>query len=192
MNKLIYTATVLALCFSGQAGAAPTLQVRQPQTAQKQMTLASADIRPKAKFKAAQVANSFGCSGQNISPELHWSNVPAGTKSFVVTMYDPDAPTGSGFWHWNVYNIPADTRKLAQGAANQLPAGAKMLKNDAGEAGYIGACPPAGDKAHRYIFTVYALNTTLDLPDGTSPAVLGFNLNGKVLGQAQLTGFYGR
>jgi Raf kinase inhibitor-like YbhB/YbcL family protein len=136
------------------------------------------------------VLNGFGCMGQNIAPALTWSNPPAGTKSFAVTLYDPDAPTGSGWWHWTVYNIPASERSLS---ATALPKGADQGLTDFGAAGYGGACPPLGDKPHRYIFTVHALKTdTLDLPATASGAFLGFNLTMNRIASAKLTALYGR
>ncbi|AWT37183.1 YbhB/YbcL family Raf kinase inhibitor-like protein [Deinococcus actinosclerus] len=159
------------------------------------LSLTSPTFANGGAYPAAQVASGFGCSGPNTSPALNWSGVPAGTQSLVLTKYDPDAPTGSGFWHWAVFNIPASATGLAQGAGNPggtLPAGATQLNNDGGQPGFIGACPPVGDPAHRYVFTLYALSSTLDLPAGTSPAVLGFMLNGKVLAKTSLTAYYGR
>lgn len=136
-----------------------------------------------------------GCGGQNVSPALNWSGLPAGTQSLVVTMYDPDAPTGSGFWHWGVYNLPATATGLAEGAGSTggtLPAGALQTNNDGGAPGYTGACPPVGDAAHRYVITLYALSKPITLPAGASNAFLGFNLNGATLAKTSLTAFYGR
>ncbi|MDR1994259.1 YbhB/YbcL family Raf kinase inhibitor-like protein [Azonexus sp.] len=140
------------------------------------------------KLASAQYANSFGCSGGNISPDLSWSNPPAGTKSYVVTLYDPDAPTGSGWWHWVVANLPATTAGLPAGvSAAQLPAGAREINTDTGTPGFIGACPPAGEE-HRYILTVYALNVErLDLPPNATPAMLGFTIRNAILDRASLT-----
>ncbi len=168
---------------------ADTLAVRQPEKPARKMQLSSPDIRA-GRLADAQVADGFGCNGGNTSPALKWSGVPANAKSLVLTAYDPDAPTGSGFWHWAVYNLPADASGLPAGGG--LPAGAVALNNDAGQAGYIGACPPKGEKAHRYIFTLYALDSRLDLPPAASPAVLGFTLNGKILATARLTARYAR
>jgi Raf kinase inhibitor-like YbhB/YbcL family protein len=125
--------------------------------------LESPDIKPNSTIAKKFEANVFGCSGENKSPALKWSGAPKDTKSFAVTVYDPDAPTGSGFWHWFVYNIPANVSELpadagAQGGAN-LPKGAAMNRIDYGFAAWGGPCPPEGDKPHRYVFTVYALKT---------------------------------
>ncbi|MFL1731648.1 YbhB/YbcL family Raf kinase inhibitor-like protein [Moraxella oculi] len=168
----------------------PYSKVRQPAQPQGEMVLSCADIVADATLSNDYVANIWGYVGNNISPELRWENAPKQTKSFVLTMYDPDAPTGSGFWHWNVFNIPADWRGLPKGKSNDFGDDVMELKNDAGLDGFIGAFPPQGDKPHRYIFTLYALNEMLDLPNDISPAVLGFNLNGKVLATASLTAYY--
>src|ERR1700674_3435857 len=113
-----------------------------------------------AKTHALSADFGFRCDGTNQSPHLAWSGAPAGTKSFAVTCYDPDAPTGSGFWHWVVINIPANVRELAQGAGSAggtLPAGALQTRTDFGAPGYGGPCPPAGDHPHRYLFTLFAV-----------------------------------
>jgi hypothetical protein len=125
--------------------------------------------------------------GQNRPPTLRWSGAPEGTKSLVVTLYDPDAPTGSGFWHWAAYDLPATTTELPSGAP--LPEPAKLLKNEVGQRAYMGAAPPPGDGPHRYFFTVSALSVDhLELADDATPAVLGFTLRGSLLGRAQLMG----
>ena len=160
-------------------------------------TLSSPTIKPGSTLTQAQVFNGFGCSGQNISPALKWSGAPAGTKSFAVTVYDPDAPTGSGWWHWVVINLPADTAGLAEGAGTAdgkaLPAGARQGRTDFGAPGFGGACPPQGDKPHRYIFTVYALKTDkIDVPADATAALIGFMLNANKLATASFTAKYGR
>ena len=159
--------------------------------------VSSTDMREGETLTQAQVFNGFGCQGQNISPQIAWRHAPAGTKSFAVTLYDPDAPTGSGWWHWTVFNIPAGTSSLARGAGaadgKQLPAGAAQGRTDFGAPGFGGACPPAGDKPHRYQFTVWALNTErLPLNEQASGAMVGFMLHAHALGKAQLTARYGR
>ena len=163
--------------------------------AQGHFRLRSPDIKANSTIGVKHIFNSFGCSGQNVSPALQWSGAPAGTKSFAVTVYDPDAPTGSGFWHWVVYNIPATATSLAEGAGSGsgLPSGATQGMTDFGKPGYGGPCPPAGDKPHHYVFTVYALKTAhLDIPSGSTPAFVGFNLHGNLLAKATLTARYGR
>lgn len=128
----------------------------------------------------------------NRSPQLSWSGAPEGTKSFAVTCYDPDAPTGSGFWHWTVANIPADVTELAEGASPAgLPRGAVEGRTDFGEPGFGGAAPPPGHGPHRYIFTVFAVDTErLDVTPENSGAVFGFNLHFHTLAKASITGVY--
>ncbi|QKJ66535.1 YbhB/YbcL family Raf kinase inhibitor-like protein [Deefgea piscis] len=152
--------------------------------------LTSQDIQANAPMTQKQEFNGFGCSGANISPQLSWKNAPAGTKSFAITVFDPDAPTGSGWWHWNVVNIPAQVQSIASGA---VPAGALETRTDFGQSGYGGACPPVGDKAHRYIYTVWALDTEkLPVDANASGALVGFMLNQHQLAKAQLTATYQR
>src|ERR1700676_3706672 len=138
----------------------------------------------------------FGCAGGNVSPHLAWVGAPAGTKSFAVTCYDPDAPTGSGFRHWLVVNIPASVTELAAGAGNaggKLPAGALMTRTDFANPGYGGPCPPEGDHPHRYLFTVFAVGADkLDVKADTSAAVVGFNLHFKTLEKASIMGLFKR
>lgn len=157
--------------------------------------LASPELKPGQTLPPAQVFSGFGCEGGNLSPALAWHDAPAGTKSFAVTVYDPDAPTGSGWWHWVVYDIPADAAGLPAGAVVKapLPAGAKQARNDYGSRDFGGACPPPGDKPHRYIFTVFALKVDkLEVPEDASPALVGFMLNANRLGKASFTARYGR
>jgi Raf kinase inhibitor-like YbhB/YbcL family protein len=134
--------------------------------------------------------DSARADGGNRSPALRWNGAPAGTKSFALTVYDPDAPTGSGFWHWAVYNIPAGVTELPAGTGNgELPPSAVTLRNELGTEEYTGAAPPPGDGQHRYFFTVSALDIgELDVPAGATPAVLGFILRGNIIGRAQLIG----
>jgi Raf kinase inhibitor-like YbhB/YbcL family protein len=164
-------------------------------SAEQAFRVSSADMVDHQPLKPAQVFNGFGCSGGNSSPQLQWSGAPAGTKSFAVTMYDPDAPTGSGWWHWIVYNLPASVNRLDAGAgqAGKLPPGAKQGRNDFGSFSFGGACPPVGDKPHRYIVTVHALKVDkLDVPDDASAALIGYMLNANRLGTATLMSTYGR
>jgi Raf kinase inhibitor-like YbhB/YbcL family protein len=139
----------------------------------------------------------FECKGGNKSPHLAWSGAPAGTKSFAVTCYDPDAPTGSGFWHWLVVNIPPNVSELALDAGNpkapKLPNGALQTRTDFGMPGYGGPCPPQGDHPHRYLFSVFAVNTDkLPVQADTSAAVVGFNLHFTTLAKAAIMGLYKR
>ncbi|GBQ79254.1 kinase inhibitor phospholipid-binding protein [Acetobacter malorum DSM 14337] len=146
-----------------------------------------------ATLPQAQVYNGMGQTGQNLSPALEWTNAPEGTKSFVVTTYDPDAPTGSGWWHWVVANIPASVTALPEGAGSGkggLPEGAVQVRTDFGAPGYGGAAPPPGP-AHRYIFSVYALDVPkLDIAPDASPAMVGFMVHHHKLASASLTALY--
>ncbi|OZI15170.1 kinase inhibitor [Sodalis-like symbiont of Philaenus spumarius] len=157
------------------------------------LTLLSHDLQPGATLPERHVFNGMGYQGDNISPHLAWDNVPAGTKSFVITVFDPDAPTGSGWWHWLVANIPADVRMLPQGAGScqdNLPAGAVQGRTDFGSAGYGGAAPPQGE-THRYQFTVHALDVDhLEVDENASGAMFGFNVHFHTLGSASLTVTY--
>lgn len=139
------------------------------------------------------VFNGMGCEGKNISPQISWKNPPKGTKSFAVTIYDPDAPTGSGWWHWTVFNIPASVTSLPKGASgSKMPEGSVEGRTDYGKSGYGGPCPPKGDKPHRYVFTVYALDQEkLDLNSDSPGAQVGFNVR-KPLAKASMTVKYGR
>lgn len=159
--------------------------------------LTSPDLMPGAPIRAAQVFNAFGCAGSNISPALSWSNPPAGAKSFALMVHDPDAPTGSGWWHWVVYNIPTNVAGLparaGDPAAGLMPVGVVQGNTDFGTAGYGGPCPPPGDKPHRYYFRLHALKVDkLDLPPTATAAFVGFNVNANSLGVAELMAVYGR
>lgn len=155
----------------------------------------AADFRVDSKeFKGGtvaqtQFANVFGCKGGNVSPAITWSGAPKGTKSFVVTIYDKDAPTGSGFWHWVVVDIPANVTSLDAGAGSEpskLPKGARMTSNDAGQAMFLGACPPPGEK-HEYRITVKAVKLDkLPVPDNASGALVGFVSNMNKLAEASI------
>ena len=150
-------------------------------------TLSSNEIGGQATNK--QFFGGFGCHGDNISPELSWKNAPAGTQSFAVTIYDKDAPTGSGFWHWLIFNIPANVTELKSNAGDVskgiAPAGAIQSVTDYGQAGYGGPCPPPGP-IHEYLITVYALKTKLNLDKNTTAAIVGFNLNANVIEKASI------
>jgi Raf kinase inhibitor-like YbhB/YbcL family protein len=159
--------------------------------------LSSADMRDHGTLTNKQVLDGFGCHGASQSPQLAWTDPPAGTKSFAVTVYDTDAPTGSGWWHWVVFDIPASVRNLPAGAgagkAGSLPDGARHGRSDFGTLAFGGACPPAGDKPHRYVTTVYALKVDrLEVPPEPSGALVGFMIHANQLGSAVLTATYGR
>ncbi len=157
------------------------------------MKLISHDLQDGGKLPNRHVFNGMGYDGDNISPHLMWDDVPAGTKSFVVTCYDPDAPTGSGWWHWVVANLPADTRVLPQGAGSgqaQLPEEAVQTRTDFGKAGYGGAAPPKGE-THRYIFTVHALDVEkIEVDAEASGAMVGFNVHFHSLASASITALF--
>jgi Raf kinase inhibitor-like YbhB/YbcL family protein len=161
------------------------------------MSLSSPDIKKNGTIGAEFVYKGFGCTGNNVSPALSWKGAPKGTKSFALTVYDPDAPTGSGWWHWVLFNIPADVSSLPRNAgdpnANLAPAGSVQGRTDFGAPGYGGPCPPKGDRAHHYHFTIYALDIDkIDADQNASPAYIGFNVHFHTLAKASFTGRYGR
>lgn len=159
-------------------------------SAQAQEFSVSSTSPTNGQFQQAQLANVFGCTGKNLSPQLSWSGAPQGTKSYVITMFDPDAPTGSGWWHWVLANVPANVSGLSEGAGSaggKLPAGTLEVRGDTGQTGFLGACPPAG-QVHNYVITVHALKVDkLELPPTVTPALLGFMVLGNSLGKATLT-----
>jgi Raf kinase inhibitor-like YbhB/YbcL family protein len=158
--------------------------------------ITSPEINEGAKIAQEQVFNDFGCQGANVSPALNWTGAPTGTKSFAVTVYDPDAPTGSGWWHWVVFNIPASAKGLPKNVSAQtdlLPAGSVQSRTDFGKPGYGGPCPPVGDKPHRYQFTLYALKVDkLPLDENAPAAMVGFYLHQNLIKKTVLNARYGR
>jgi Raf kinase inhibitor-like YbhB/YbcL family protein len=180
----LMTSVLMACAIVGIAAA-------EQRAAQSAFHLSSADV--KTTFAQTQVANTFGCSGGNVSPQLSWTGAPAGTKSFAITIYDPDAPTGSGWWHWVAVNIPASVTQLASGASpGKMPAGTIETRTDFGKPGYGGPCPPPGE-THHYIFTIYALKVDkLDLDAQASGAMAGFMIRSNSLGSATFTVTFGR
>ena len=184
MTKLAYWAAALgvSVLLTGGANA-------------QSMTLTSPDIAEGATIGNEQVFKGFGCTGGNVSPALNWSGAPAGAKSFAVTMYDPDAPTGSGWWHWVVFNIPAGTSALPKGAGDVkkklMPKGAIQSRTDFGADGYGGPCPPPG-KSHRYYFKLYALDAALLLKPRATKQELLRAMDGHILAEARLSGTYQR
>jgi len=163
--------------------------------AQKSFTLSSGSLGGEATI--TEVFNGFGCTGNNQSPQLSWENAPEGTKSFAITMYDPDAPTGSGWWHWLVFDIPENVKEIASNAGNTaldlMPAGVIQSITDYGTNGYGGPCPPEGHGLHQYIITVHALKTDkLGLDENTNPAVVGYYLWNNTLAKASIVTYYKR
>ncbi len=177
----------IALGFSLAAVIASPLAARA-------LELTSTTISEGEKLTDLHVFEGFGCAGENQSPQLSWIDAPEGTRSFAITVYDPDAPTGSGWWHWNVVNIPASVTAVEQNASmdNSLPNDALEIRNDYGTVGFGGACPPP-DEVHRYIVTVYALGTErLDLPENPSNALVGFMIRANMLDSDSITAVYHR
>ncbi len=173
----------------------PALVLSLSAGAQATFTLTSADVGGQATLR--QVFNGFGCTGENISPQLSWSAAPEGTKSYAITVYDPDAPTGSGWWHWLAFDIPATTKGIPAGAGTPgrtgMPEGAIQSRTDYGTSGYGGPCPPPGHGPHQYIVTVYALKTDkLGLDANATPAVVGYTLNSQMLAKASIVFYYAR
>ncbi len=159
-------------------------------------TLSSEHIQHGEFMTKAQEYQGFGCEGDNVSPQLSWQGAPAGTQAFAIMVYDPDAPTGSGWWHWQVVNIPADVSSLPLGAgtpgSNKLPKGSVQIENDYGVKGFGGACPPPKHGAHRYQFTVHALSKKLELPDNASGALTGYLVNAHSLASSTIVPLYKR
>ncbi|MCT7580508.1 YbhB/YbcL family Raf kinase inhibitor-like protein [Aliarcobacter butzleri] len=153
--------------------------------------MTSSDL--KGQLTKKQEFNGFGCSGENISPQLSWENAPKGTKSFAITVYDPDAPTGFGWWHWVVFDIPSNKTTLTSRFGNSDSKEAIQSITDYGKTGFGGACPPVGDKAHRYIFTVHALDIeTLGLDKNTNAATVGYYINSHSIAKASIISYYNR
>ncbi len=180
--KIKFIISALALFISSSAFA-QEFKVTSPQIKDNQM------------LSNNQVFNGFGCSGKNISPEIAWTGAPQETKSFAITVYDPDAPTGSGWWHWTVFNISPQTKKIPLGWSNdpkRSPLGIQG-RTDFGTSSFGGACPPEGDKHHHYIVTVYALKVDqIPLKEDASGALVGYYLNQNKIAEAKLTGLYSR
>lgn len=174
--------------------AASLLLASAAMPARAEMVLASTDIQDGQMLPMAQVFNSFGCTGENKSPQLSWTGVPENAKSLALTVYDPDAPTGSGWWHWVAFNIPVSVSALDTAASKSaMPEGSIESMTDFGSTGFGGACPPEGDKPHRYIFTLHALDVEkLDLDDKASGAMVGYYLNNHSIEKASITATYGR
>lgn len=183
MKKMVQLSSLLFAIVSAQHVAA--------------LSLSSNDIQSGKMMGSQQEFNGFGCTGENLSPHLRWQNAPKGTKSFAITAYDPDAPTGSGWWHWQVVNIPVKVTELTTGAGsekgNALPSASMQISNDYGSAAFGGACPPVGHGKHRYRFTVHALSVEkLDLTPQVSGALAGYMINSKTLETSTIEALYVR
>lgn len=160
--------------------------------AETSFVLSSPSFDDNALLPMKQVANYGECKGRNDSPALEWTDGPAGTKGYAVTVYDPDAPSGSGWWHWTLFNIPKDVTSLRE-AMTIFPKGSIQGRNDSGTTRYSGACPPAGSKPHHYIFSVFALKVEhLPLTSEASGAMLGYYIHQNMLAKASVTATYSR
>ncbi len=184
MHKYLAFISVLSLSISASAFAAP-------------FTLSSNDIATGEFMPKAQEFNGFGCTGGDLSPQLTWANAPRGTKSFAITAYDPDAPTGSGWWHWQVVNIPVNVTELASGAGtiegNSLLKNSTTVANDYGNKSFGGACPPKGHGVHHYRFTIHALSVEkIDLPENASGALAGYMINSNTIASSTIESLYKR
>ncbi len=161
------------------------------------LTLSSHDIAQGEFMAKAQEFNGFGCSGGDLSPHLKWSNAPKGTKSFAITAYDPDAPTGSGWWHWQIVNIPTTVTEISTGAGSVkkdlAPQGSVQIINDYGSRGFGGACPPSGHGVHHYRYTIHAISVeTLTLPENASGALTGYMINANTIESYTIESLYKR
>jgi Raf kinase inhibitor-like YbhB/YbcL family protein len=182
MNKSVWSLALLASC-----------AIAHPASAE--LVLQSSDIHQGQMMPKAQEFQGFGCAGDNRSPALSWSGAPEGTKAYALLVHDADAPTGSGWWHWQLINIPAEVTSLAAGAGAdgaELPKGSQSMRNDYGVYGFGGACPPPGHGVHHYRFTLYALPAPLDLPKDASAALTGYMVNGSALASSTIEALYQR
>lgn len=194
MHRLV--AGTLALAALILSASAPLTRPRAGEAATTKLTVRSNTFRSGGTLPLSTVFNNFGCTGGNRSPHLAWSGQPSGTASFAVILHDPDAPTGTGWYHWVIFNIPATVHELKEGAGAQgspdLPAGAVLGLTDFGFSQYGGPCPPPGDRPHHYNFTVYALSSKIDGNPTTTGAALRFLARAATLATGTLTGRYGR
>ena len=194
MRRLFPSVPLLAAIFL--CVLAPLALPRAGQSAMAKLSVTSSTFVNGGKLPLSTVFNAFGCTGGNHSPHLAWKGEPGGTASFAVILHDPDAPTGTGWYHWVVFNIPPAVHELKVGAGVQgspdLPAGAVLGLTDFGSSQYGGPCPPIGDRPHHYRFTVYALSSKIDGGPTTTGAALRFSMRGNTLATATITGLYGR
>jgi Raf kinase inhibitor-like YbhB/YbcL family protein len=161
------------------------------------LTIDSSDIKANSKWPKKHIYNDFGCDGKNISPQISWKDAPKETKSFAFTIYDPDAPTGSGWWHWILVNIPLDYKELPTdfGAKNsfKIKDDVVQIRNDFGFYNFGGSCPPKGDRPHNYVFTIYALKTDkIDIDENSSAAFAGYFINQNAIAKASFKAFNSR
>jgi hypothetical protein len=200
-QALLVVASASAAHAQGASPPGPRYEVRSTAMPRAGFVLTSPDVDGGGAFSARQEANGFGCAGGNQSPALVWRGAPPGTQSFAVTVLDLDAPTGSGFWHWIVHDLPFTATSLPAGAGRAeesaagdgLPRGAVQARTDLGTRGFAGVCPPPGDGPHRYLVTVHALGTDrLDAPPDATPALIGYLLHTHTLATASLTARYAR
>lgn len=196
---MLVSKVVVSFCLvAGLTGAVRIADAQSKSTPRAKFVLSSSDSRLATTVPEEYTANLFGCSGANASPELHWQGEPAGTKSYVVTLFDPDEHGDpSGWWHWIVYNLPANTHRLPKGAGTErstvLPAGTLQGRTDLGNDAYHGPCPDKGDPPHRYTFTIYALSVDkLDVPPDSSGAMVVSTAKDNLLGKAVFVAHYGR
>lgn len=173
------------------------LPLASPAQARPALTVSSPDLHPGGTLPLRQVYRGHGCTGANLSPALQWAHAPAGTRSYAITLHDPDAPHPGGWWHWVVYDLPAATTSLPEGAgradAALLPRGTHQGRNDFGSADYGGACPPPGDHAHRYVLTVHALDVaSLGLPAGAPAASVADAIRSHQIASGQLVTTFAR
>ncbi|RSO36898.1 MULTISPECIES: YbhB/YbcL family Raf kinase inhibitor-like protein [Acinetobacter calcoaceticus/baumannii complex] len=152
--------------------------------------LKSSDITANKFMKKDQEFQGFGCEGGNKSPQLSWSGAPSGTKAYAIMAYDPDAPSGSGWWHWQAVNIPLEVTSISSGTGHFNNKDVIEIKNDYGQTGFGGACPPKGHGIHHYQFTVYALSQKLDLPPNASAALTGYMVKAHSLASSTIVALY--
>lgn len=159
------------------------------------LTVKSDSVHDKKEIGKDFLFNGFGCAGKNLNPELKWTDFPQETKFFAITMFDPDAPTGSGWWHWQIVNIPANVTEIKKGVSGNpklIPIGSIEMRNDFGNSSYGGPCPPEKDKPHHYILKVYALKDKVPAEPTSSAALVGFYLNSLKIAEGTLIPIYGR
>jgi len=179
MNKLKYFLILALLVGSVSQASEPVF------------SLVSPSFDDDTALPAKQVGKIFGCKGKNLSPALDWTDGPEGTESYAITVFDPDAPSGSGWWHWVLFNIPKETTELPEGAKT-LPKGAVQARNDFGNSQYDGACPPE-KTSHRYVFTIYALKTkSIPLDSSASGAMVGYYIHQNTLAKSSISASYSR